>query len=192
LIDTKEAANAANESAKIARQALVSSQRPWIRVSLSVEGPISDGNLSAIIEIENIGNYPASDVFCCTKFYFICVSNVIMEHRTVIDISSDEILNDFKHEMRLTGRFVLFPNQKRGMKYTFLNGRPGSSSASDKIFLMGVATYRFETSPRVHKTVSLRQLVWGNAKGRDIFEMSLIPKDEFYLSDGAWCGDYAD
>lgn len=80
LYETRRTANAAVEGIKAAKRsadAAIAAQRPWIRGSLSIEMPIFVGadsvQLNATVELENVGNSPATLPDMIDVAGFVCV-----------------------------------------------------------------------------------------------------------------------
>lgn len=172
-----EAANAAvgiaqqsleetRKTTQITQKQLIAAQRPWLKVQIVIDSPLvhaDDGtvSLSILFIVQNIGNYPAKDVWLNPKMSIpafnapemmsnIHLASVVQETR-----ESGDRFSSFGH--------FIFPGDPISMRWIFKIGKDEIKAATQMVqfatpVLAGSISYRFDTSEEMHQTAFVRHI----------------------------------
>jgi hypothetical protein len=165
-----DAADAAAEANSLNRQTLVADQRPWIKVGVTVAGPVVWGHetclISMSVAMENIGKTPAREVVVYTR---ACTSSIIGEARGKLTIENNHVANQLQlahwcETERESGGATIFPNERTEhkldvgltagivMRNKKARERAGPTGDQLSIYVVGCVDYRNAFDASIHQT----------------------------------------
>jgi hypothetical protein len=189
--DAKKAADAAKESADTGRQALIASQRAWIRVDevfLAEDLSFGAGNATTDISVKitNVGNIPATNVSLMVKL-------VVLKRDGPFAWQELHKLCTSMKSRKLTGGFTIFPNDSfprqsnpskcsvSASKEDLEEGRlAGLDRDRVSFHIVGCVDYTFQTDATTHhQTAFICDLKLRNSMWVPLMEYADIPKNDF-------------
>jgi hypothetical protein len=204
---TKQSADAAKESAKVANQTLIASQRAWIRIDqigLGGGGLAIDKNgasVSVSFKITNVGNSPAINV---TPYAWLVV---LKSGGPPLGQEQQKRCGEVRSQAFGPG-FTLFPNEpfpsnigigewSLGTNASREDIEKGATVSADKahmlLYVIGCIDYTFPTDAATHHQTGFSFEVREDRAFPIALKDGIIPVSRLYLMDtGIGTGKYAD